>query len=338
MKTALTGLAAAAAVALGAPAAAQPAADFYRGKTVEIYIGFGVGGTYGKTANAMASHLKPRIGADAVIVKSMPGSGGLKMTNYFANVAPKDGSAVILPPDTLVVTQLLKPKAAKYRADDFTWLGAVVRTNSLAAVRAGSGVAGWEDMRSKEVVFASSGIGSQTFQLPALFNGLLGTRIKVVKGYRGSRKMLLAFEQGEVSGVALSSLAWLTDRKEWFDRGFAVPLIQMGPGRTELLRDTPYLRDLVKPEDRPLVNFMTSLVTIGRSFAVPRQTPADRVRFLADAMAGVARDPRFVADMRKSKLGVTYSTGASIQKVVSEYLRTPPAVIEKTQRLFEQAS
>ena len=86
---------------------AQSAADFYKGKTVEIYIGYGVGGTYGKSATIMGEYLKPRLGADAVIVKSMPGAGGLKMTNYYYNVAPKDGTAIILPPDTLVITELL---------------------------------------------------------------------------------------------------------------------------------------------------------------------------------------------------------------------------------------
>ena len=132
--------------------------------------------------------------------------------------------------------------------------------------------------------------------------------------------MLLAVEQGEVSGVTLSSLAWVTDRKAWFDKKFVVPIIQMGPTPVPLFRDTPRLFDLVEAEDRPLVNFMTSLVTIGRSFAVPKQTPADRVAFLTSAMADAARDPAFVAEMRKSKLEVTYSSGASIQNAVTDYL------------------
>ena len=172
-----TTLATAAALAIGATAvSAQSAKDFYKGKTVEIYIGYGLGGTYGKSATIMGEHLKPRLGADAVIVKSMPGAGGLKMTNYYANVAKKDGTAIMLPPDTLAITQMLKPKKAKYDARNFTWLGATVRSNSLSAVRADSGVKSWKDLKTKEVPFASSGLGSQTYQIPALINGCSARR------------------------------------------------------------------------------------------------------------------------------------------------------------------
>ena len=334
----LAAIASAFVVGGAAAATAQSAADFYKGKSVEIYIGYGVGGTYGKSATALAHHLKPRIGADSVVVKSMPGSGGLKMTNYYANVAPKTGLAIILPPDTLVVTQLLKPNAAKYKATNFTWLGAIVRANSLAAVRTDSGVNSWKDMTTKAVNFGSSGVGSQTFQLPALYNGLLGTKIKIIKGYKGSRKMLLAVEQGEVAGVNLTALAWVTDRKAWFDKKFVTPVIQMGPSPSPHFPNVPRFRNLVKADDRPIVDFMTSLVTIGRSFAVPKETPKDRIEFLSKAIADVANDPKFVADMKKSKLSVTYSSGPSIQKVIAETLKTPPAVIKRVQDLFDQAS
>ena len=55
-------------------------------------------------------------------------------------------------------------------------------------------------------------------------------------------------------------------------------------------------------------------------------------------MADAARDPAFVAEMRKSKLEVTYSSGASIQNAVTDYLGTPPAVIKKVQMLFDRSS
>ncbi|MGB0632496.1 MAG: hypothetical protein ACPGRZ_17540, partial [Alphaproteobacteria bacterium] len=117
-------LAAAALVAGSAVGAqAQSTADFYKGKQVKILIGYGVGGTYGKYSTILAEQLKPLIGAGSVVVQSMPGSGGLRMTNYAYNVAPKDGSVIMMPPDTIVVTQLMKPKAAKYDASKLTWLG-----------------------------------------------------------------------------------------------------------------------------------------------------------------------------------------------------------------------
>ncbi|MEC7490608.1 MAG: tripartite tricarboxylate transporter substrate-binding protein [Pseudomonadota bacterium] len=315
-------------------ATAETAEQFYNGKTVEIYIGYGLGGTYGKSATIMGEHLKPRLGADAVIVKSMPGAGGLKMTNYYANVAPKDGSAIMLPPDTLVITQLLKPKKAKYDARNFTWLGSSVRSNSFVAVRSDTGVKTWKDLLTKEVPFAASGLGSQTYQIPSLINGLLGTKIKIVKGYKGSRKMLLAMEQGEVGGINLTWLAYKTNRQSWVKKGFARGLIQMGPVAEKDHPNLPLLMNLVKKEDRPLVTFMSSLISIGRSLAVSKAVPSDRKQFLKAAFSDMAQDPKFAADMKKRKLEVTYTSAADVQKVVNESLSMPSNIIKRTNKIL----
>jgi tripartite-type tricarboxylate transporter receptor subunit TctC len=336
MKTSIiTAAAIASALALTTGTAlAQSAANFYKGKTVEIYIGFGVGGTYGKSATVMGEYLKPLLGADAVIVKSMPGAGGLKMTNYYYNVAPKDGSAIMLPPDTLVITELLKPKKAKYKTSGLTFLGSAVRSNSMAAIRADSGIKTWKDLLTKEVPFASSGLGSQTYQIPALINGLLGTKIKIVKGYKGSRKMLLAMEQGEVAGINLSWLSFKTNRKEWFDKGFAIPLIQLGPQAESDITKVPLLSNLVKKEDLPIVKFMSTLVSIGRSLAVRNEVPADRKAFLRTAFESMAQNPKFAADMKKRKLEATFTNADELKKVVDESLGMSPEIIKRTNKIL----
>jgi tripartite-type tricarboxylate transporter receptor subunit TctC len=337
----LKAAAAASALALTTGAvSAQSAAEFYKGKSVEIYIGYGIGGTYGKSATIMGEHLKGRLGADSVIVKSMPGAGGLKMTNYFANIVPKDGSAIMLPPDTMAITQMLKPKKAKYDVRNFTWLGSSVRSNSLSAVRADSGVKSWIDLKTKEIPFASSGLGSQTYQIPALINGLLGTKIKIVKGYKGSKKMLLAMEQGEAAGINLTWLAFKTNRQEWFKKGgFAVPIMQMGPTSEPDLPNVPNLKDLVKAEDRPIVAFMSSLISIGRSLTVSNKVPSDRVKFLRTAFEDMAKDPKFAADMKKRKLQMTFTSADDIHKVVNESVSMSPAIVERTNKiLFGSAS
>ncbi len=330
----LLAAAAAGAIAATGGAAAQSPADFYKGRTVTILHGFGVGGTYGKTSLALAEAFKPILGTDSVIVQNRPGSGGLKMTNYAYNVAPKDGSVILMLPDTLVITQLTRPEAAKYEANKFTFLGGAVRVNSLAAVRSDTGVKTWSDLKTKEVPFASSGIGSQTYQIPALMNGLLGTKIKIVKGYRGSRKMLLTMEQGEVAGINLSWLAFKTNRQEWFKNGFAVPVVQMGPKPEPDLPNVPMLKDLVAPADKPIVSFMSTLVTIGRSLATPPGVPTDRIAFLRKAFAKVVAQPSFAASMKKSKIEVTASTGEEIQKVVNESLKVSPAILKKARALL----
>ena len=284
---------AAAGMLVAGGALAQSPADFYKGRTVTILHGFGVGGTYGKTSLSLARELKSILGADSVIVQNRPGSGGLKMTNYAYNVAPKDGSVLLMLPDTLVVTQLTRPKAAKYEADKFTFLGGALKVNSVLVVRSDTGVKKWSDLKTKEVPLASSGVGSQTYQVPAIVNGLLGTKMKIVKGYRGSRKMLLAMEQGEVAGINLTWLAFKTNRQVWFENGFAVPVIQMGPAPEAELANVPMLKDLVAAEDRPIIGFMSTLVAI----AQPRD-PAGRIAGKDRVPAGGVREDRRPALLR----------------------------------------
>lgn len=321
------------ALAVGAAAAMSPA-EFYKGRTVKIIQGYGVGGTYGKSSTSLGNHLKDEIGAASVIAQSMPGAGGLKMTNYAYNAAPKDGSVIVMPPDTLVITELLRPGKAKYQSDKFTFLGGAVRSNSLLAIRSSTGVKSWKDLQTMEAPFASSGVGSQTYQIPALLNGLLKTRIKIVRGYRGSRKMMLAMEQGEVAGINLSWLAFKTSRKAWFENGYAIPLIQMGPQAAPEHPDVPLLRTLVDPVDRPIVGFMSTLVSIGRSLAFPPGVPEDRVAFLRAAFAKVVRKPEFVAEMKKSRIEVTPSTGEEIQRIVAANLKAPPAIVAKARGIL----
>ena len=201
-------------------------------------------------------------------------------------------------------------------------------------VRSDTGVKQWSDLKTKEVPFAASGVGSQTFQLPSIVNGLLGTRIKIVKGYKGSRKMLLAMEQGEAAGINLTWLAFKTNREAWFKDGFAVPLIQMGPKPEAELPDVPMLSKLVAAEDRPIIGFMSTLVAIGRSLATPPGVSADKIAFLRGAFAKAVATPAFAAMMKKSKLRVTPSTGEEIQKIVNDSLKIKPEVLAKTRKLL----
>ena len=146
--------------------------------------------------------------------------------------------------------------------------------------------------------------------------------------------MLLAMEQGEVSGVNFTWLAFKTNREVWFKNGFAVPLIQMGPKPEPELAGVPMLKDLVAAGDRPIVGFMSTLVAIGRSLAVAPEVPEDRVAFLKGAFAKAIATPAFAASMKKSKLWVTPSTGEEIQKVVSDSLKIDDATLAKARKLL----
>ncbi len=199
MKTSIsiTLAAALAATISTAPAFADPASDTYKGQTITILVGYGAGGTYGKNSILLARDMAKYIsGHPQMVVQHMPGAGGLKATNFAYNVLPKNGMGILMLPNMIAVSEKLRPKKVKYKTDRFTWLGRVIGSNSTLAVRRDSGIRNLADIRKNKLIVASSGTGSPTFLMPSLLNSMLGTKLKIVKGYKGSRKMQLSMEQG----------------------------------------------------------------------------------------------------------------------------------------------
>lgn len=320
LKTRRAVLAAGAVVAASAllmqPAAAK---DWYEGKQLKITIGFGFGGTYGKYARMFAEHLGKYIpGNPNIIVQSMPGAGGLKAMNFAANVMPADGLNMFMPVDSSVVAQLIFAGKVKYDAKTFIPLGSANQTNVIIVARTDSGVSKWEDLKAKQIIMGSTGRGSTGFLIPNLVNGLTGTKMKIITGYKGSSKTGLAVEQGEVNGAAFNWLFWKSKYERWFqgDKPFAKAIMQVGHFKDPELPNVPMLKDLVKADQLPIVNFVGTLGLIGRGLAVPAGTPTENVAILRAAFDKMVSDPAFVADAQKRKLRVIGATGKQIQDAI----------------------
>jgi tripartite-type tricarboxylate transporter receptor subunit TctC len=319
------------------PAQAQSAEDFFKGKTLKIIFGFGVGGTYGKYSLMLAEFLSRHIpGNPKVVTQSMPGAGGLRAANYAYNAMPKDGTALYMPVDSLVISQLLRPNKVKFKSNLFTWLGTVIQSNATIVVRADAGINSLSDLKSKQVIMASSGKGSQTFLMPQLLNALYGAKFKIVMGYRGSRKMQLSMEQGETQGVSLTWLAWKSGKPDWFKPGgFAKTVVQIGVEKEADLGHVPMFSDVVQSaEDKQIVAFMASLSPIGRGLALPPGVRSDRVAALKAAFARTVSDPDFLAAAAKRNLRVNGLTGDQVQTIVDNALNISPAVVKRAQKLI----
>jgi len=332
----ITGAALAAALVLGGATAAtaETAAEFYKGKTLKIVFGFGVGGTYGKYSQILAQYLATYTGAEKVITQSMPGAGGIKATNFMYNVAKPDGLTLHMPPDTIVISELLRPKAVKYKSNDFQWLGTAIQSNSIIVLRTDAGIKKAEDLKTRQVIMGSTGKGSQTFLMPSLVNGVFGAKFKIVSGYKGSRKTQLAMEQNEVQGVALTWLSWKSAKEQWFTDGFAMPVVQIGVTKEQDLPNVPMLADLVTGENKQIVNFMATMGPLGRGLTVPKGTPQDRVDFLRSAFAKTVADPNFIVNAEKRKLRVKAATGLELQKIVNDSLKVSDETVKRAQALI----
>ncbi len=324
--------------ALAIPAQAEPLGNFYKDRTITILVGYGSGGTYGRTSLLLGKHLGKVIpGNPTIIVQHMPGAGGIKAANFAYNAMPKQGYNLLMPPEMSIVSELLRPKKVKFKTKDFTWLGRVFGQNTTVVVRRDSGVKTLEDAMKKQVIVASSGKGSPTFLIPTLLNALLGTQFKIVTGYKGSRKMQHATEQGEVHGVALGWTGWISAKPHWFkgDYSFAIPLVQSGFKRQAGIKHVRMIREvLTNKEDIQIAEMLASASMLGRGLVLPPGAPKKLVAPLRKAFAAITKDKAFIKDAYKRGLEVDPISGADIQAKVNEILAMSPATVKKARLLI----
>jgi len=326
-------------VTLGFQAQAEALGDFYKGKRITILVGYGSGGTYGRTSLLLGKHLGSVIpGNPTIVVQHMPGAGGIKAANYAYNAMPKDGSYLLMPPEMSIVSELLRPKKVKFKTKEFTWLGRVFGQNTTVVVRRDTGVKTLEDAMKKEVIVASSGKGSPTFLIPTLLNARLGTKFKIVTGYKGSRKMQFAMEQNEAQGVALGWTAWYSAKPQWFKKGaksYAIPLVQSGFKRQAGIENIRMIREVITdPEDRQIAEMLASASMLGRGLVLPPGAPNKLVAPLRKAFDAITKDKAFIKDAYKRGLEVNPIGGADIQAKVNKILGMSQKTVKRARDLI----
>jgi tripartite-type tricarboxylate transporter receptor subunit TctC len=339
VSTALASVLALGVAGMSGSALAQDVAGVYKDHTVTILVGYGAGGTYGRTSLLLSEHLGKYVpGNPSVVVQHMPGAGGLKAANYFYNVAPKHGHNLLMPPEMTIASELLRPKKVKYKSKDFTWLGRVFGLNSTLVVRRDSGVTKVEDLKNRSIVVSSSGKGSPTYLVPAALNALFGAKLKIVTGYSGSRKAQLAVEQREVDGLSVGWTVWISAKPDWFkggDKSYALPLVQNGFKPRKEIAHVPMLRSLIKDKkDLAVANILASASLIGRGLVLPPGAPTELVEPLRSAFDKTVADAKFVEGAKRRGLQVDPSTGADVQQIVDELMATPMDQVKRARKII----
>lgn len=317
--------------ALVAPHVAAADADFYKGKTVKVLLGTGPGATYDLYARILATHMAKHIpGTPAMVVEYMPGAGGLKATNYLYNAAPKDGTMIATLFGTLPSLQLFRPEAAKYDALRFGWLGAFSDNVSVVVVNSNAPATTIAQARQTELVIGAIGKGNETYGFPALLNSVLGTKFRIVTGYRSGAEIYKAMETGEVHGYAPVWLSIVTGKASWLaDKKIAV-LVQGGMAPAKEIPKVPLALDLAKTtEEKTLLRFSAAASAIGRSAVAPPDLPADRLAALENAFAATVKDPAYVADAESRKLTVVPASKAELVAAVRQIMETPKPLLDK---------
>ncbi len=331
------GAAAIMALAVAAPAMAESVEDVYKGRNVTILVGYGAGGSYGQTAQLISQHFGKYIpGAPNVIVQHMPGAGGIKAANYAYNVMPKNGTFILMPPEMTVVSQLLRPTKVKYVTGKFTFIGTVFGSNQVMMIRRDTGIKSLEELTKKEVVVASSGAGSPTYLIPAMMNGILKTKFKIVTGYKGSAGTTLSVEQGETFGMTNSWVSWNMSHADWFkgqDNDFALKLAQVGFTKEPDLPNIPLLHEIATTDDdRAAAAMLSTASVIGRGLAFPPEVPKNLIAPMRTAFWNTVNDAAFKKDAEKRQIPVVPLKGADLQKTLDDAMKTmSPSAIAKAQ-------
>ncbi|HUI96479.1 MAG TPA: hypothetical protein VLX44_12050 [Xanthobacteraceae bacterium] len=317
---------------------ADPVADFYRGRTVEVYVGYSTGGGYDIYARMLARHMGEFIpGNPTLVPKNMEGAGSLRLANWLANAAPRDGSVFGTIGRGTSFDPVLGQPGAQFTASDFSWLGSMNQEVSICASWFDSGIATFDDLKSKELLVGAVSNNDDTGQFARVMNAVLGTKMKIVAGYPGGNDVVLAMERGEVKGrcgwswssVVAARPSWVRDKK-------INVLVQLALAKHPDLPDVPLVTDLAgSAEQRQILRMIFARQVMGRPFLAPPGVPADRVAALRKAFMETMADKDFLADSAKAKLEINPVPGEQVEALVKEIDATPPDIAKQAAALLK---
>ena len=264
----------------------------------------------------------------------MTGAGGIKMANYLFAQAGRDGTNIGMMGNNFPATEAVGGSGVQYSSAKFNWLGTMAPVVETMAVLTSTGVKTVDDLRVKEIVAGASGKGAITYIYPSMMNEFLGTKFKIVTGYPGGNQINLAMERGEVQARNNTWSSWKATKPSWLRDKFITVLVQAGPRAPDL--DAPSVESFAKtPDDRKLIELVTSGTHLGRPMATTPDVPEDRLRALRGAYRATMADPEFRAEAEKAGFEVAPVYGEELQYIVQDIMSTPKELAVRAKHLVE---
>jgi tripartite-type tricarboxylate transporter receptor subunit TctC len=329
-------------VALSAQQApAQSVAEFYRGKTITLYIGYGVGGGYDLFARTISKHMPRHIpGNPTILPQNMPGASSMILANHLAKRAPKDGTAFGAVNSALVFDRLFAgdTSQAQFNGPDMTMIGNAVSSASVLIAWHAAGIKTIDDIRKKPLIIGATSRTGDTYLLPLAVKNVLGLdNLKIILGYPGTREAAIALERGEITGRVWDMEGIKAGRPHWLTDGSIVILAQLAPRKMpEVPADVPLVKDYVaSDDDKKVLDVVFTSTILARPYIAPPDLPADRRQALRDAFMATMKDPAFLADTKKLQLTIDPTSGADMERVVADAYGLPAAVIERVRSVLK---
>lgn len=321
-------------VAAAGSATAQPAEEFYKGRSLTILVGAGAGGGYDTNARLVARHISGFIpGKPATVVTNMPGGGGIRATNVLFNVSERDGSVLGVFSNSMLTAPLLGKGAAKFDASKFTWIGSVAREDGVCIAWNTAGVKTWDDLLKKELIVGTTAPGTSTNMYAVMLNKLFGARFKLVTGFPDASQIILALERGEVQSICQTYSSVVIKNPTWIPERKVYPLVSLGLTRNKAIPDVPTVYEIATSDDQKrILKLILAPTLTGRPVAAPPAIPSDRAAVLRKAFVDMSKDEAFLSDAGKQRITVDITTGEDIQALVGEIYATPSTLIEQAKQ------
>lgn len=315
-------------------AGAASVADFYKGKTITLLVGGAPGGGYSIYANILAHHMGQHIpGKPTIIAKDYDGAGSLKATKIIYNRSPRDGTVFAAIFMGAVMEPMLGDKGTEFDATKLTYLGSLNRETSICIAWHTTPIKTFDDVFKQQMIVGASGWTSSIRQFPTVLDNVLGTKFKVIPGYKGSHAVGLAVERGETQGIC--GYQWSSFKSgfpSWLEENKVRILIQLAdsPNAELTKRGVPMIWKYVKNKaDERVLRLIFSQNTFGRPYVMPPGVPADRVAAMRAAFMATTKDPAFLAEAAKAKIEINPVDGQEVETLVKQLYKASPADVKR---------
>jgi tripartite-type tricarboxylate transporter receptor subunit TctC len=316
--------------AVATSACADPVADFYRGRTVTMVIGYSAAGGYDTYARVLARHLGDHVpGRPTILPQNMEGAGSLRAANYLYAAALKDGSVIGMVARGMAMEPLIGRSHASFDTRKFTWLGSGTDEVSTCVTGHASAVKTWGEALTTPFTVGGEGSGSDPDIFATIMRNLFGVKLRLVSGYPGTAELTLAIERGEIDGRCGWSYSSLKQQHpDWIANKQVNILVQLALSRSPELPNVPLIGDLATTDrQRQILRLVFSRQAMARPFLAPPGIPPERKQALRAAFDETMRDPAFLAEAKQRGLEVDPVSGPEIDKLIEELYQTPADII-----------
>jgi tripartite-type tricarboxylate transporter receptor subunit TctC len=324
------------AASLAAPAFAQTPEEFYKGKQIELAIGYPPAGSNDVYARLLARHLGKHIpGNPTIVPQNRPGAGSFLTLGYVYGVAPKDGSVIGIGAPTAPLDEKLGTQGVRFKTAELNWIGRIDSLINIVFLWHTSPVKTFADAQKIESKLSGTGVGSTVSIYPTVTNNVLGTRFKLIMGYKGSNEAQLAVERGEAEGHSTSWTAVKVAHPDWRPDKKINIVVQYALNKHPELPDVPTVVELARnDEERQVLRAVMNATEIGTAFFTTPNAPKDRVEALRRAFDATMKDPEFLAEAQRTQLTIGPLPGEELQKLVAEVAGMPPEILEKVRAAY----